>query len=103
MEYLGRSVLKKMEFVEQGTWKAMWEAQGWLKANGYSYGSSDRSPNPQGFIYHREWPFTQKWHNMSAAEKRACDGVIIGDLREGPVSLLFFNILHEAKELQSNE
>ena len=97
MKHLGRSVLKKMEFTEAGTWKAMYAAQGWLKENGYSYGSTD-GLNPQGFIYQSEWPFTQKWHNMSADEKRACDGVIIGELREGPVTLLFFNICHEVKE-----
>lgn len=92
--YLGRKVLRVDDFNNEGTFKAMWAAEAWLKENGYSHGSTDRHPNPVGFMHAPNWPLTQKWHNMSLADKKLLDGVIIGNFREGPIRLLFFNVKH---------
>jgi len=93
--YLGRKVLKVVEFENEGTFQAFWAAEGYLREKGYSSGSTDRSPNPVGFIHAPEWPLPQKWHNITSAGKKLVDGVMIGSFRYGPVKLIFFNIKHD--------
>jgi hypothetical protein len=90
-KYLGRIVLKKIDFNDKGTFQAYYAATGWLYENGYKYGSTCVNM-PVGFIKGAEWDLPQKWYNMTSQEKNSVDGVLIGDTREGPVQLVFFNI-----------
>eukprot|EP01039_Chlorochromonas_danica_P014871 gene14871-17420_t len=78
--YMGRPVLIEKHFLVQGTFKSQYAAQGWLKDNGYSYGSlDDRRPVA---IVKGKYNFTQKWHNFSDYDKKAVDGVMTGDMRD---------------------
>lgn len=62
---------------------AMHDAERWLKALGFSYGTLQRGA-PIG-ILHGEWTIS-KWRNMTAAEQRELHGAITSaDFREGPV------------------
>jgi hypothetical protein len=88
--YLGREVLKVIKFKEKGTFQAYYEATGYLYDNGYGCGSTCVSM-PVGFVKGK-WEFPQKWYNMSNEERNQVDGVMIGDTREGPVELVFFNL-----------
>ena len=87
--YLGRKIIKKIEFDDKGTFRAYYVACGWLKDNGYSYGSTCASL-PLGFVK-GEWNMPYKWKNMTVKQRKKVDGVVIGDLREGVVTLIFFN------------
>jgi len=94
MKYQGRDVIDIRKFTDLGTWSGFNAAKAWLKENGYSYGSTSHGSHPMGFIHANEWPYTQKWHNMSKDEQKSVHGVMIGDIREGPVTLLFFSKPH---------
>ena len=71
-------------FSEPGMFKALDAAEKWLTENGYSYGpgsAMDPVPVLQGdFI-------TAKWKNLTIKEVAQLDGKIVGNYREGPVTV----------------
>jgi hypothetical protein len=72
------------EFSQKGTFKALRAAEDWLRARGFSWGSS-QVDGPQA-IWHGDCAIS-KWRNLSAAEKRECHAVMEGDGREGPMRI----------------
>jgi hypothetical protein len=88
----GRKIASEITFTRVGgtTFGAMYEAQGWLHAHGYNYGSTDREPYPVG-IQKGAYTLPQKWHNFTKEDKQKADGVMIaGDWREGAVRVILF-------------
>ena len=84
----GKSGVLGVEFVKvfdkKGDFEAINEAQTWLEANGYSYGSMQRD-EPIG-IMKGDYDIS-KWRNMTATEHEALDGKLTGDKRNGPVTI----------------
>jgi hypothetical protein len=87
--YLNRSVIKEVVFDDNGTFEAYRAACSYLSDNGFNYGSTC-AMMPMGFMK-REWDCPWKWENMTAKQRNNVDGVMIGEMREGPVTLIFFN------------
>jgi hypothetical protein len=87
--YLNRNVVKEIEFIDKGTFEAYRKACNYLTENGFNYGSTC-ALEPMGFMK-REWNCPWKWKNMTPKQRNSVDGVVVGDLREGPVKLIFFN------------
>lgn len=78
---------KDFEITFKGTheFEALFAAQKWCEANGYSYGRLERGA-PIGLL--RGDFEISKWRNMSAAERKALHGTISTanlSYREGPV------------------
>jgi hypothetical protein len=93
----GRKVLSEQTFSkpEGETFGAMYAAQRWLRANGYSWGSTDSDRKSGGSnpvrILKGDWTLPQKWHNFTKEDKQKCDGVMIAyDWREGDVRVILF-------------
>jgi len=87
--YMGRKVAERIEFSDKGTWRALRSAESYVSKLGYEYGSLCY-PMPLAFMMDR-YNLPEKWKNMTAKERNNVDGVIIGDYREGPVSVIIFN------------
>ena len=85
--YLNRNVIKKIECNDPETWGCMYKAQKWCADNSYSYGVMDH-PNP--IAMWKGKGVISKWHNLSAKEKGSCEGIMVGDMREGPVFIYIF-------------
>jgi hypothetical protein len=60
------------------------QAESWLKDNGYSFGSMQRS-NPIGVV--KGDAYISKWFNMTPNDKLSLDGTLTGDYRNGDVTL----------------
>ena len=71
-------------FDQKGTFAAFYAAQDWCRENGISYGSSQRGA-PIGLM--RGDFDISKWRNMTSAEQKELDGVMTGEMREGPVTI----------------
>lgn len=88
-KYLGRLVSEKLVFENEGIWAALRAAESHLLENGYEYGSLC-FPMPMAFTK-GEYNLPQKWKNMNRAERNSVSGVVVGDYREGPVTICIFN------------
>ncbi len=86
--YLGRKVIKQIDFDIKGTFNSYHAACSYLCDNGYSHGDTC-AMQPVGLLKGK-W-YIRKWKNLSKEDIAALDGVMIGDTREGKVCLLFFN------------
>jgi len=90
-KYLNRIVAQKQVFQVDGTFQSMYAAERWLSENGYSAGSTC-APMPtavmKGDYYSYDLP--HKWKNFTAKEKNSVHGVMVGDLRDGPVTVYIF-------------
>lgn len=86
-ELSNREVETRHTFNGGGTLDAWNMAQSWLNDNGYSYGPTDR----YGIVavYHDD-SIVSKWHNLSSDDKKAVDGVVVGDFRGGPIKVVLF-------------
>jgi hypothetical protein len=81
-------IASEILFNREGTFQALWAAQGWLEENGYSYGSTCRDM-PIG-ILKGDW-LIAKWKNLNKKEIGELDGVLISDdFREGPCKILIY-------------
>jgi len=60
----------------------MWTAEAFANDAGLTSGSSERG-SPTALFRNAE--YVSKWRGLSAAERNAVDGVIVGDHRHGPV------------------
>lgn len=84
----GRKI-KHIERIDvQGEFKSLWASEKWLKDNGYSYGSSCRGMPIA--ICKDEYTLPQKWKNLTKAEKKSVDGILITSFREGPATIIIF-------------
>lgn len=66
------------------TFSAKYEAESWLRENGYSVGSSSVD-GPQGVV--KGEAYISKWRNMTKIEQKMLDGVLYAG-REGAARLL---------------
>lgn len=86
--------MKKINFIKQflptgKTFGALYNAQKWLKLNGYSYGSTDIGSYVP--VVEGEYNLPQKWHNLSKSDIENISGVIHScDYREGIVEVRLF-------------
>lgn len=89
----GREVIDSKTFVVPGTFEAMYAAQAWIKSKGYDYGSTcARMPVAvmKGDYYSYGLP--HKWKNFSKFQKNNVHGQMVGEMREGPVTVYLFKI-----------
>ena len=81
-------------FDKPGTWQAMYAAQDFLRILGFSVGSN-QSGSPRGILFGDY--LIAKWRNLSPAERTALHGRMIGDMRNGPITIRFSdNLPNEA-------
>jgi hypothetical protein len=76
-------------FDQQGDFAACDAAESWLREGGYSVGSCERG-SPRG-IMRGDVPIA-KWRNLSPRERKTLDGIMRGDMRNGPVTVEIFHI-----------
>ena len=87
---IGREIETKVTFPAAGTFVAIGNAKSFLKKKGYILGSMQRG-NPIGFIKGSDCEYISKWDNMTGAEHKQLDGVILSDrFRESDVTVIFF-------------
>ena len=70
------------KFEGANTFEACRAAEDWCKKQGLSIGSMERG-SPRGLMYGDY--IIAKWRNLSWEERRALDGAMVGDMRNGPV------------------
>jgi hypothetical protein len=73
-----------MVFALVGNFRANDAAERWLSDHGFSVGSMQRG-SPRG-IKHGDWSIA-KWRNLPEEDRDALDGVMTGDMRNGPVTI----------------
>jgi len=71
-------------FKANGTFQAYYDACGWLKENGYSYGSMC-GHEPIGIMKGNYC--IAKWKNLTKQEQKSLDGTMTGEFREGDVKI----------------
>lgn len=71
-------------FSGDGAFRALWDAEAWLKERGYSSGPLC-GDLPVGIQLGDH--LIHKWRNLSPAEIRALDGRMVGEWRNGPVAV----------------
>jgi hypothetical protein len=89
-KFMGRIVKEHITFLAEGTFQSLYEAQGWLHENGYSYGSLSR--NMPVAIKDGPYDLPQKWKNFDTEDEELIDGVMVStDFREAQVEVYIFN------------
>lgn len=73
-------------FDQPGDFEACNAAEKWCHDRGISVGEM-QGPAPRGLLVGDFW--IAKWRNLNAAEKRALNGRMTGDMRHGPVTITF--------------
>lgn len=73
-------------FDRTGDFEACNAAEKWCRDRGISVGEM-QGPAPRGLLVGDFW--IAKWRNLNAAEKRALNGRMTGDMRHGPVTITF--------------
>lgn len=73
-------------FDRPGDFEACNAAEKWCRDRGISVGEM-QGPVPRGLLVGDFW--IAKWGNLNAAEKRALNGRMTGDMRHGPVTITF--------------
>lgn len=89
--FMGRKVAIEKQFLVYGTFKSMYAANGWIRENGYDFGSTcalQPTAIMKGDYYSYDLP--HKWKNFSSSQKASIAGVMTGDLRDGPVFVRIF-------------
>jgi hypothetical protein len=85
-----------VEFNNAGDFQACYAAEAWLKARGFSVGSS-QGGEPRA-IWHGDC-YISKWRGLSAADKREMHASMTGNQRNGPVRVtLHASASPEARE-----
>jgi len=74
-------------FNQEGDFEALYAAKAWCRSNNISYGSTCRD-EPIGLM-HGDY-YVAKWKNLTAKERRTVDGVILGDKRNGPLTIKMY-------------
>lgn len=74
-----------------GTFSNYYKALGWLKENGYRFGSMSWPFREIAVVKGEKYNLPQKWKNMSKEQRNQVDGVIFShDYREGEVKIILF-------------
>lgn len=73
----------RIEFKQQGTFKAMYAAEAWCRENGISVGQSCAT-GPTGLLF-GQYDWIAKWRNLNARERNELHGTMSGNMRNGPV------------------
>ena len=82
-----RKIKYELKFFKEGTFESYYEAIGWCNENGYSCGVLCRHLP----IALKKGDFNiAKWKNLTKSEKQDIDGVMLGDFREGEVSIIIY-------------
>lgn len=97
MKVNNRKEIQRLNFKEEGTFQSMYAAQGWLKKNGYSYGSTCKSrvtgASLPVAIQKGEYDLPQKWIHFEKEDKDNVDGIMIShDFREGDVTIVLYEL-----------
>lgn len=79
--------MQEIVFEQKGTFGALYAAEAWCRDKGISYGSPC-GPDPIGLMHGVFW--IAKWRNLTPKEKRTLDGVITGDIRNGPITIKLY-------------
>lgn len=90
-KYLNRNVKTKKSFKSNGTFQSMYDAERWLNDQGFSCGSScAMKPTAimKGDYY--EYGLPHKWKNFTKSEIKSVHGAMVGDKRNGPVTVYLF-------------
>jgi len=72
---MATKTIKRFEHTGED-WSGLHAAESWLRSNGYSVGSMQRS-DPIGVV--KGDVLIAKWRNLSAKDKRELDGCIVPD------------------------
>ena len=87
---IGRKVGEVAVFQGDEDFAAVAEAKDFLAIKDYEVGSMQRAA-PIGFASSQTCCGISKWRNMTKAEHKSLDGVMLADsFRHGPVSVVFF-------------
>jgi len=84
-QQLGRPVMVAKVCSSDKTFVAFHEAETYCKDLGFSVGRMC-CPEPIG-VKRGDWDIA-KWRNLSTGDRQAMDGAIVGDMRDGPVTVL---------------
>ena len=90
--YLRRQVIEQAEFKIDGEdFESLYAAQHWVKEKGYDCGSSSY-PYPTAIMKgdYDSYDLPWKWKNFKPAQKKTVHGVMVGDARNGPVTVYIF-------------
>lgn len=71
-------------FDQTGDWEAVKAAEAWCEENGISVGTM-QSGSPRGIK--RGKHSISKWRNLTNEDKKLLDGMMTGDMRNGPVQI----------------
>ena len=74
--------IEKLTFSNAGDFKAMQAAEDWCAERGISVGQRQRG-DPRGLL--RGDFLIAKWRNLTGKERAKLDGLMTGDMRNGPV------------------
>jgi hypothetical protein len=74
-------------FDQPGDFEAMYAAEAFLAAAGFSVGSTQRG-DPRGIMF-GDYDIA-KWRNLNGREREALHGTMTGNMREGPVTVRIF-------------
>ena len=77
-----------IEFNQSGDFRACDAAVQWCRDHGISVGSMQRG-SPRGLLY-GDYSIA-KWRNLDSEEQADLDGVMTGDMRNGPVKVTLYN------------
>jgi len=86
--YMGKEIDDVVSFKNEGTFEAYYAAQKWIREKGYHQGSTCVC-SPVA-ITRGPYNLPQKWRNMTTKQRKSVDGVIEGEIREGPVRIIMF-------------
>ena len=87
---MDKKIIFTKVFNDKGAFEAYYKAEKFLKSRGFSVGSM-QAGDPIGIMfgdYH-----IMKWRNLRQSDRDALHGQIIGDKRNGPVTINLFSHL----------
>jgi hypothetical protein len=77
------------KFWQPGDFAGMHEAERYLAERGFSVGPQQGNEN-RGIFYGATNYVIRKWRSLDAKERAAVHGILAGNMRDGPVSILIF-------------
>jgi len=81
-------------FAAEGTWAAVSEAERFLADRGFSVGAM-QGPAPRAIMYGDY--LISKWRNLRPADIAENHGVMVGNMRNGPVTITIYSRATEAR------
>lgn len=81
-------------FADAGDFRAMCAAEAWCDSRGISVGPCQRGA-ARGLMYGDH--DIAKWRNLDQNDRDALDGVMTGDMRQGPVRIRIIDLMPAGK------